>query len=43
MIEKEIAILAYEHWQKRGRPFGSPQIDWFRAVEDLKRECQRLC
>ena len=21
--------LAYQYWERRGRPLGSPQIDWF--------------
>jgi hypothetical protein len=28
--------LAYQHWEKRGRPFGSPQVDWFAAEEALR-------
>ena len=28
----EIAKLAYELWERRGRPLGSPEIDWY-AVE----------
>lgn len=31
-----IAALAYEHWQARGCPHGSPQEDWFHAAEDLR-------
>lgn len=27
----EIERWAYELWEKRGRPFGSPDIDWFQA------------
>ncbi len=23
--------LAYQYWEQRGRPFGSPEIDWFAA------------
>jgi len=23
--------LAYEYWEHRGRPLGSPEIDWFAA------------
>jgi hypothetical protein len=23
--------LAYQYWEKRGRPLGSPEIDWFAA------------
>ena len=26
-----VAKLAYQYWQERGRPFGSPEADWFRA------------
>jgi hypothetical protein len=32
----EIAALAYEHWQARGCPDGSPEADWFHAAEDLR-------
>ena len=27
--------LAYEYWERRGRPFGSPEIDWFAAEKAL--------
>jgi Protein of unknown function (DUF2934) len=33
---REIADLAYELWQARGCPSGSPQEDWFHAVEELR-------
>jgi hypothetical protein len=26
-----VAKLAYKLWEERGRPFGSPEVDWFRA------------
>jgi hypothetical protein len=26
-----VAKLAYKYWEDRGRPFGSPEVDWFRA------------
>jgi hypothetical protein len=29
------AKLAYEYWERRGRPFGSPEIDWFAAEKAL--------
>jgi hypothetical protein len=38
MIDKQISDRAYEHWESRGRPVGSPEVDWHRAVADLKRE-----
>lgn len=25
--------LAYQLWEKRGRPFGSPEVDWFQAEQ----------
>jgi hypothetical protein len=28
--------LAYQHWDKRGRPLGSPEIDWFAAEKALR-------
>lgn len=31
----EIAALAYELWQSRGCPDGSPEEDWFRAEQEL--------
>jgi hypothetical protein len=26
-----VAKLAYKLWVQRGRPFGSPEVDWFAA------------
>jgi len=34
--EGDIAVLAYKLWQARQCPEGSPQEDWFRAVEELR-------
>jgi hypothetical protein len=34
----EIARLAYLLWERRGRPVGSPDIDWFRAEHELLSE-----
>jgi hypothetical protein len=28
--------LAYQEWEKRGSPFGSPEVDWF-AAEKIVR------
>ena len=30
-----IKLAAYYLWQERGCPFGSPEVDWFRAEEQL--------
>jgi hypothetical protein len=35
--ENAIAQLAYQLWQKRGCPIGSPEVDWFRAAKELAR------
>ena len=32
----EIAALAYQLWQARGCPEGSPEEDWFHAAEQLR-------
>jgi len=32
----DIAKLAYELWEARGRPEGSAERDWFRAAEELR-------
>jgi hypothetical protein len=33
--EHETAERAYELWEARGRPEGSPETDWFRAEQEL--------
>ena len=30
-----VARLAYQNWEGRGRPLGSPDIDWFAAEQAL--------
>jgi DUF2934 family protein len=32
-----IAQLAYTYWTERGRPHGSPEVDWHRAVATLTK------
>ena len=32
----EIEALAYQSWVDRGRPIGSPEVDWHTAVEQLR-------
>lgn len=34
---EELARLAYQGWQQRGRPIGTPEEDWFRAEEEIKQ------
>ena len=38
MIDKEIVMLAYQYWEQRGRPIGSPEVDWYRAEGVVNRE-----
>ncbi len=32
---EEVESLAYKLWEERGAPFGTPEVDWFRAEEQL--------
>jgi hypothetical protein len=34
--QQMIARRAYELWEQRGRPFGSPEVDWQRAIGELQ-------
>ena len=34
---EDIAALAYAFWAERGCPLGSPEQDWFRAEEELRK------
>lgn len=33
---EEVARLAHQFWEERGCPFGSSEIDWFRAEQELQ-------
>jgi hypothetical protein len=33
---EDIARLAYQFWEERGRPSGSSEIDWLRAEQELQ-------
>ncbi|HLH16616.1 MAG TPA: DUF2934 domain-containing protein [Bryobacteraceae bacterium] len=35
-LEEQIAIRAYQLWEERGRPIGSPEVDWRNAEEELR-------
>jgi hypothetical protein len=30
--------LAYQHWEERGSPLGSPEIDWFAAEKAMRAQ-----
>jgi hypothetical protein len=36
MAHEEIAVHAYYHWERRGKPIGSPEVDWYWAIENLR-------
>lgn len=37
---EEVARLAYQFWEERGCPFGSSEIDWWRAEQELRARPQ---
>jgi len=39
---EEISALGYELWMERGSPVGSPEVDWFRAEEELRKRKELL-
>ena len=38
----DIAALAYELWQARGCPNGSPEEDWYQAAEELRSRTRKV-
>jgi len=34
----DLELLAFTFWQERGAPLGTPEVDWFHAEAELKRE-----
>jgi hypothetical protein len=34
--DEEIALRAYTLWEERGKPLGSPDEDWLKAMEQLQ-------
>ena len=41
LSDTDIAIRAYSYWEARGFDAGSPEEDWYRAIEELTREQSR--
>lgn len=35
-----IQVAAYYLWQQRGYPLGTPELDWFRAEEQLRGQIE---
>lgn len=38
MRHQEIELRAYELWQERGCPWGTPETDWFMAERELTKQ-----
>jgi hypothetical protein len=38
LSENDVRQRAYSLWEGRGRPIGSPEVDWYRAKEQLSPE-----
>ena len=34
----QVELRAYQIWQERGRPLGTPEADWFQAEQELIAE-----
>ncbi len=34
-LQDSIEVRAYHLWQQRGRPWGTPELDWFEAESEL--------
>ena len=41
LFRAHVEILAYQFWEERGRPSGSPEVDWFRAERELRHRLRR--
>ena len=40
--QEAIAVRAYQLWEARGCPAGSPEEDWYRAEQELRGQSLRL-
>lgn len=34
-LQQQIELRAYQIWQERGSPVGTPETDWFKAEQEL--------
>lgn len=37
-LHDDIEVRAYRRWEDRGRPWGTPEVDWFHAEYELTEE-----
>jgi hypothetical protein len=40
IYKSAVSARAYELWHERGCPVGSPETDWLRAEEELKKQAE---
>jgi len=40
--QEQIEQLAYQFWEERGRPWGTPETDWFKAERELGVEAEGM-
>lgn len=38
LADKFIALHAHEYWLQRGCPLDSAETDWYKAIDDIRRE-----
>ena len=42
MEHEQVKLLAYELWHSRGCPFGTPEVDWFHAEDQIRAQRDRV-
>jgi hypothetical protein len=35
--DQQIQLRAYQFWEERGMPWGTPETDWFKAEHELTK------
>ena len=38
---ERVRVMAYQLWEARGCPFGSPETDWYQAEAEVRAERER--
>jgi hypothetical protein len=36
-FDRQIRLRAYQFWEERGMPWGTPETDWCRAEQELNK------
>jgi hypothetical protein len=37
-LHQSVQLRAYSLWEQRGQPWGTPEIDWIRAEQELRAD-----